>query len=61
MWSKERFLLYLQIPRNVGYMNPAYMDGDMRRQYPADLNGDFAAITQYRPIGADEPEAVVFL
>ena len=50
-----RFLAYVQLPRNVGYMNPRYMEDQERRRFTADLGANFQQITLLPPVGNDEP------
>ncbi|HUG89277.1 MAG TPA: hypothetical protein VML55_00485, partial [Planctomycetaceae bacterium] len=54
-YDKERFLTYIRLPRNVGYIQPRYMQLDVNRRHPADLNADFSGVTLLPPVGDDEP------
>ncbi len=55
VWDKDRFMLYIQLPKNAGYMNSEYMrQQDVARIASANLGADYLASTAYRPIGNDE-------
>ena len=57
VWDKDRFLQYIQLPRNAVYVRPQYLEqlASQPNYNPADLNRDYSAATLYRPIGTDEP------
>lgn len=55
VYHAERFLDYLKLPRNVGYMEPRYLQLDANRQWPANVQADYAPFTLLAPIGNDEP------
>lgn len=54
-YDKNRFLEYIRLPRNVGYINADYMKLARNAQFVADLNQDFRAVTLLPPVGDDEP------
>lgn len=53
-YNKERFLAYLQLPRRQHYMPRPLLESPEARNYPADLNMNFAPVTHLPPIGSDE-------
>jgi len=55
VYDGERFIAYIQLPRNVGYMSPRYMENEERRRFTADINANFQEFTLLPPIGNDEP------
>ena len=55
IYDKERFMAYLQLPRQVGYMRPEYLTDAQRAGYPADLQQDFSAATRLPIVHDDEP------
>ncbi|MFO0926018.1 MAG: hypothetical protein U0736_03140 [Gemmataceae bacterium] len=55
VYDPERFLAYLQLPRQQPYMARALNEKDESRRFPADLNADFAALTLLPRVGPDEP------
>ncbi|MCO6456975.1 MAG: hypothetical protein J5I93_16875 [Pirellulaceae bacterium] len=59
--DKPRFMAYIQLPRNVGYINPQFMQKEENRRFPADLNQDFNAQTQFPAVGNDEPLVRAYL
>jgi hypothetical protein len=55
VYDKALFLEFLQLPRNVFYVNPLYRD---RREFAgliADLNANFFNSTKFPPVNMDEP------
>jgi hypothetical protein len=54
VYDRVRFLAYLQLPRQQGYMAKDLLERDEARRYPADLNADFAGLTLLPPVGSDE-------
>lgn len=55
IYDRERFLEYLKLPRQLGYMNPKYLQ---RVEFPqwCDLNADLSEpLLLSPPIGNDEP------
>ena len=55
VYNAERFLDYLKLPRNVGYMEPKYLQLEANRQWPANVQADYAQFTLLPSIGDDEP------
>lgn len=52
----KRFLTYVKLPRNVGYIRPEWRRNDKDAwRHAADPNRDFRAVTGLPPIGGDEP------
>ena len=54
MHDRERFLAYLQLPRQAGYMEPDYLRHDDRKRWVANLGQDFRAVTLLPTISDDE-------
>ncbi|MFL5338684.1 MAG: hypothetical protein ACJ8F7_00835 [Gemmataceae bacterium] len=54
-YDKALFLEYLALPRMQPYMSKALLESDKSRQFPADLNANFAQFTLLPVVGADEP------
>ncbi len=54
-FDKERFLNYLQLPRQVGYVRPEFLEQGENRRFAANLGMDYAAVTLLPPVGDDEP------
>ncbi len=53
VYDKARFIEYLKLPRNVGYINPEYLK--QRAAVPSvDLNADYSASIIIPPIRTDE-------
>jgi hypothetical protein len=59
--DRERFLLYLQLPRSAPYMRPEYLQGFERAGQIADLNAAFIETTQLAAIVNDEPLVRAYL
>ncbi len=55
VYNAERFLDYLKLPRNVGYMEPKYLEIEANRQWPANVHAEYAPYTLLPIIGNDEP------
>lgn len=55
VYDKPRFLSYLALPRQMGYVRPEYLDQADNRRYLANLGADYAPLTQLPPVGDDEP------
>ena len=53
-YDKDRFLTYLRLPRQQGYMAKALLESEEARRYPADIGANFAGVTLLPPIGTDE-------
>ena len=54
-YDKDRFMQYIQLPRNVRYVNPDYLRRAEHRRFIANLEQDFGQVTLFPPIGDDEP------
>ena len=59
--NAERFLAYLKLPRNVGYVSPKYRENNELFRHAVDLNNDPSAALGSRPIGNDEPVVRAYL
>ncbi|MFO0808573.1 MAG: hypothetical protein U0746_08120 [Gemmataceae bacterium] len=55
VYDRTRFLAYLKLPRQQGYMARALLERPDAQRYPANLNADFGQQTLLRPVHADEP------
>jgi len=55
VYDTDRFLTYIQLPRNVGYINRRYLERHEHRRYPANLQANYQRFTLLPPIGNDEP------
>ena len=55
-YDRVLFMDYLKLPRPVGYINPKYREGQLKRPGISDvnLNADYSRITGLPPIGPDE-------
>ena len=54
-YDKDRFMEYLKLPRNVGYVNPNYVGRQEHRNHRANLNANYQSVTLLPRIGNDEP------
>jgi hypothetical protein len=54
-YDHDRFLAYLKLPRQQGYMARRLNEREDSRRFPADLNADFSPATLLPRVGADEP------
>lgn len=61
VFDKDRFMTYIQLPRNVVYINPEFMKVEANRQFAANLNQDFQPLTLLPIVGDDEPLVRSFL
>jgi hypothetical protein len=52
--DKDRFLAYLQLPRQQPYMAKTLLEGDAAKRFPADLQADFTGVTLLPAVGRDE-------
>ncbi len=55
IYDKARFMAYIRLPRNVGYIEPKFLQQDENRRYAADLNANYEAFTLLPPVFNDEP------
>ncbi|HVW02146.1 MAG TPA: hypothetical protein VHB77_17475, partial [Planctomycetaceae bacterium] len=53
VYNTDRFLTYLQLPRQTGYAEPKYLD--RFRNVVANLQRDYTAVTLLAPVHDDEP------
>jgi hypothetical protein len=53
-YDKERFIAYLKLPRQQGYMSKAMLESDDARRHPVDLNADYSPLTLLPRVGGDE-------
>ena len=58
--DRKRFVRYLQLPRNVNYINQKLTDG-LRKQSRAILGENFSKVTQSLPINSDEDLVLDYL
>ncbi len=61
VYDKERFLAYLTLPRQMGYMEPKYLQQRQHREHPVDLSAQYGASSPFPPVGNDEPLVRDFL
>lgn len=61
VYDQAKFLEYLTLPRNQGYMARVLLERAESRQFPADLNADYSGVTLLAPIGSDEALVRSFL
>jgi hypothetical protein len=54
VYSKNRFLAYLQLPRRQPYMAKALLEPPEAQRFPADLGADFTGVTLLPIVGPDE-------
>ena len=54
-YDKQRFLQYLQLPRQIGYGAKAWLEREENQRFSANLAADFRPLTLLPPIGTDEP------
>ncbi len=54
VYDKERFMTYLKLPRQIGYMNQTYLRSPAQRSWHANLGERFQGITLFPAIGNDE-------
>jgi len=55
VYDKPRFMAYIQIPRNVGYLEPKWANQLENRRYRANLQADYRSVTLLPRVGNDEP------
>ena len=61
VYDKNRFVQYIKLPRNMGYVNPKYLQLEQNRRVRADLNADFGQVTLLPPVRNDEPLVASYL
>jgi hypothetical protein len=54
-YDKDRFMLYIRLPRRVGYVEPKFLQLEQNRRFVADLNANFEGQTLLPPVRNDEP------
>lgn len=54
-YDRDRFLAYIQLPRQANYVNPKYIERPEVRKFLCHLGTDFSAATLLPPVGNDEP------
>jgi hypothetical protein len=59
--NAERFLAYLKLPKNVGYVSQKYRENQELFRHPVDLNNDPSAALGCQPIRDDEPVVRAYL
>jgi hypothetical protein len=52
--DRDRFLTYLKLPRQQGYMAKRLLESREAQNYPANLTADYSATTLLPPVGSDE-------
>jgi len=55
VYDHARFMAYIQLPRQQGYMNSDWNNREECRRWPANLNADFVNFTLLPAVGNDEP------
>ena len=53
--NKDRFVEYLKLPRQVGYLSKRMVESEAYKKFPCDLNANYTAATLLPAIGNDEP------
>ena len=53
IFDEERFLEYVKLPRNVGYINPRYLQVSRNRANAANLSANFQPVTLLPPVRSD--------
>ncbi|WP_166831361.1 hypothetical protein [Thalassoroseus pseudoceratinae] len=54
VFNKQRFMTYLALPRQIGYMKPDYLRSPAQRNWNANLGENFQGITLFPAIRNDE-------
>lgn len=54
-YDKDRFLTYIKLPRDAGYVDQDYLRLNEHRNHRANLHQDFNGVTLLAPVGNDEP------
>lgn len=60
-YDKARFLTYLRLPRNAGYVERKFLALPQNQRHTADLSADFRGVTGLPSIGSDEPLVRAYL
>jgi len=55
IYDRERFMMYLALPKYVSYINNKYMENEERRKFICDLNANYQPVTLLPVVGNDEP------
>ena len=55
VYDKQRFMTYIKLPRNAGYMNAEFMKQEESRRHTANLNANFQEMILLPPVANDEP------
>ncbi|MFC1806097.1 hypothetical protein ACFL09_03865 [Planctomycetota bacterium] len=55
VYDKDRFMAYIKLPRNVGYVNPKWAEQVEYRRHRANLQADYRQWTLLPRVGNDEP------
>ena len=61
VYDKARFMAYLALPRQQGYMCRAMNEREALNRHPASLNADYSAFTLLPVVGDDQPLVRSFL
>ena len=54
VYNKDKFITYLQLPRQIDYVNPELVKSVKSRDYIANLNADFRTQILVEPVFSDE-------
>ena len=60
-YDKQKFMRYLRLPRQAGYVNTDYLRRREHRRHIANLQQDYSDITQLAPVKDDEPLVRAYL
>ena len=55
VYDEQRFMTYIQLPRNIFYVNPEFIKDDNSRRYLVNLQANYTPVTRLPIIGNDEP------
>jgi len=55
VYDEQRFMTYIQLPRNIFYVNPEYIKDDNSRRYLVNMQANYTPVTRLPIIGNDEP------
>jgi len=55
VFDEQRFMRYIQLPRNAVYVNRDFIKDENRQRYLVDLQANFSPVTLLPIIGNDEP------
>ena len=55
IYDEQRFMTYIQLPRNTVYVNPEFIKGHNSRRYLINMQANYTPVTRLPIIGNDEP------